>query len=127
LPRALGLGIALARIARMAEEKSWVRELEQRFGVRAEFSQRLLPLLRRLAAREPSEGEWAEVLRAVADAYSSALPLRMATPTLDETLRLFSQFTVELRKMDESLKVLAACLARVRSQVRRSAPGDPIH
>ena len=112
----------------MAEvEKNWVRELQLRFGVREEFSRRLLPLLRTLASHSPSDKEWATALLAVADAYCATLPAAGAAPSLDETLRLFSQFSAELRKMDESLKVLAACVARVRSQVRRSVPGDPIH
>jgi hypothetical protein len=96
-----------------------------RFGVRAEFSQRLLPLLRSVAERGLSDEEWSAVLLSIADAYGTAAC--GTEPTAEDTLRLFNQFHVELRKMDESLKVLAACLARVRNQLRRSAPGGPIH
>jgi hypothetical protein len=110
----------------MAElEKHWIRELELRFGVRAEFSQRLLPLLRSLAASGPSDTEWSAVLLAVADAYGTAAA--GTESAADETLRMFSQFHLELRKMDESLKMLAACLSRVRTQLRRTVPGGSIH
>jgi hypothetical protein len=112
-------------------EKNWLRELELRFGVRGEFARRLLPLLRVLAAGNPSEAEWSDMLLCVADAYCATLPNAgadtPAPPSVDEMLRLFSQFSAELRKMDESLKVLSACLSRARTQVRRPAPRDPIH
>jgi hypothetical protein len=108
-------------------EREWVRELEVRFGVTAEFAQRMLPLLRTLAAHCPSDAEWTASLAAVAAAYWAAAPASTAGAALDESLRIFSQFNIELRKMDESLKVLAACLSRVRSQLRRPGPGDRVH
>jgi hypothetical protein len=108
-------------------EESWVRELERRYGVRPDFSRRLLPLLRSAAARSPTTAEWSAVLLVVADAYGTAVAADAQAPAVDETLRMLSLFNAELRKMDESLKVLSACLARVRTRVRRSVPGEPAH
>ena len=104
---------------------AWIRELERRFGVRAEFARCLLPLLEPLV-RSCDASERESILHAVAAAYRSTAN-EGSTDHGTELDLLCGQFLSELRKMDESLKVLSVVLQRVRQQMARSASPDPLH
>jgi hypothetical protein len=107
---------------------AWIRELERRFGVRAEFSQCLLPLLGPLARECDDDASVREsILHAVAAAYRAMLPAQSPADRAAELQLLCGQFMTELRKMDESLKVLSVVLQRVRQQMVRSASPDALH
>ncbi len=97
----------------------WVEVLESRYGVRREFAGHLAPVLERLAAQDPSPGEWERMLNGVAAAYRSTVPPVRRQGAAAETRLLAQEFVCELRKMDESLKVLSAVIERLQ---RRSRP-----
>ncbi len=94
--------------------------LEGKFGVGAEFSAHLLPVFERIAEQRPSAEEWEQLLRGVAQAYHATR--RQETRTLDEVDRLAGPVVSELKKMDESLKVLSVHLERLRQAM--SAPPE---
>jgi hypothetical protein len=106
---------------------AWIRELERRFGVRAEFARCLLPLLEPLVRSCADASERESILHAVAAAYRTTAPEASAGDRGAELQLLCGQFLSELRKMDESIKVLSAVLQRVRQQMARSAASDPLH
>ena len=106
---------------------AWNRELERRFGVRAEFARCLLPLLEPLVRSCEDASERESILHAVAAAYRSTAPESSAADASAELQLLCGQFLSELRKMDESLKVLSVVLQRVRQQMARSPAPDPLH
>ena len=95
-----------------------VQLMEGNFGVHPEFMERLGPVLDRIADTRPSAREWEEMLRAFAAAYDAGR--RSDVDTVDETRVLIHSFVSELKKMDESLKVLAAFLERMREEADRS-------
>ena len=105
---------------------AWIRELERRFGVRAEFARCLLPLLEPLV-RSCDASERESILHAVAAAYRTTAAEPGPADRGPELELLCGQFLSELRKMDESLKVLSVVLQRVRQQMARSASPDPLH
>ena len=105
---------------------AWIRELERRFGVRAEFARCLLPLLEPLVRSCDDASERESILHAVAAAYRSTANEGSSDHSTELEL-LCGQFLSELRKMDESLKVLSVVLQRVRQQMARSASPDPLH
>ena len=107
---------------------AWIRELERRFGVRAEFARCLLPLLEPLVRNCEDATERESMLHAVAAAYRSTTPESSSGErTAAELQLLCGQFLSELRKMDESLKVLSVVLQRVRQQMARGASPDAVH
>jgi hypothetical protein len=106
---------------------AWVRELERRFGVRSEFSRCLLPLLEPLVRDCEDASTRESILHAVAAAYRSTTPSRGSADRTAELELLCGQFMTELRKMDESLKVLSVVLQRVRQQMTRSTAPDALH
>jgi hypothetical protein len=106
---------------------AWIRELERRFGVRAEFARCLLPLLEPLIRGCEDASVRESILHAVAAAYRSTAPEPGPGDRGTELQLLCGQFLSELRKMDESLKVLSVVLQRVRQQMARGASPDPLH
>ena len=119
--------------------------LEDRFGVPREFAAPLLPMLERVASRDPSSEEWLGVLEGIAGAYrvsgasGISVPPREEGPEreegqdeaaegeVDEVCGLMRQFSDELRKLDESLKVLTAYLERVHQQLHPSLGSRLLH
>ncbi len=116
--------------------------LEDRFGVPREFAAPLLPMLERVASRDPSSEEWLGVLEGIAGAYrvsgasgvsGFSVPPReagqdeAAEGEVDEVCGLMRQFSGELRKLDESLKVLTAYLERVHQQLHPSLGSRLLH
>lgn len=100
-----------------------VRVLEDRFGVPREFATPLIPMLERVAAQGPSSNEWTLVLGGVARAYRAS----QGDGELVEVSGLMQQFSTELRKLEESMKVLSAYLDRVRQQLHPSLGSRLIH
>lgn len=93
--------------------------LEGKFGVSSDFLEHLLPILERIAEQRPTAEEWEEMLQAVSAAYRTSVS--QESRTLEEVNAIAAQVSSELRKMDESLKVLGAYLDRVR-QTMSSPP-----
>ena len=113
--------------------------LEDRFGVPREFAAPLLPMLERVASRDPSSEEWLGVLEGIAGAYRVSGASGVSVPPreegqdeaaegeVDEVCGLMRQFSDELRKLDESLKVLTAYLERVHQQLHPSLGSRLLH
>jgi len=100
--------------------------LEDRFGVPREFATPLIPMLERVASQGPSSDEcteWTAVLGGVARAYRAA----QVENEFDQVSGLMQQFSAELCKLEESMKVLAAYLERVRQQLHPSLGSRLIH
>ena len=92
--------------------------LEPQFGVSRSLSSRLTPLLERCEVSGMRDAELNEVLGSIASAYSRASTApREATEPDRSTGVLVEEFWAELRKMDESLRVMAAFVARMREQL----------
>jgi hypothetical protein len=96
--------------------------LAAQFGVRREFTNHLLPLLEQVARQRPSAAEWERILGSVAAAYRSCQGEEVES--LAETRVLVQQFVSELKKMDETIKVLAAFLERLRDGMNQ--PGSRV-
>lgn len=103
--------------------------LEERFGVPRDFAIPLMPMLERVALQEPSTEEWMLVLGGVARAYraSQGEGEGQGDGEIGEVSGLMTQFSSELRKLDESLKVLSVYLERVRQQLHPSLGSRLIH
>ncbi len=99
--------------------------LETRFGVGPEFSDHLGPLLERFASKQPSAEECEELLVNLASAYQASR--RAGLQSFQEANVLVSQVTSEFKKMDESLKVLAVCLQRLRQQMKTPRQPPVLH
>ena len=108
-----------------AFSKKLMQILETRFGVGEEFSDHLTPLLDSFGSREPSAEECEELLVNLASAYQASR--RAGLQSRHEVNALVGQVVSELRKMDESLKVLGVCLERLRQQTRVSRPPPVLH
>ena len=93
----------------------WIEELERRYGLPAELSRSLAPVLECLARQDLSEEQRAGLLGAIASAYQQRE--NQAREPIDEIRLLATQFLTELRKMEESFKVLDVMLQRVRAQM----------
>jgi hypothetical protein len=106
--------------------KKWLAILQKRFGVGFEFAEHLVPFLERFAAQEPTNDEWEQMLRAIAAAYRSCDP-SSESDTLDEVRTLLGQFVTEMKKLDETLKVLSVYMERVRQRIYRPDPGRTLH
>jgi hypothetical protein len=107
--------------------KKLIQELESRFGVRPEFSGHLIPVLERVAEQKPSAGEWEEVLKGVAQAYHTSSDATAEVDALKEVCALMGQFSTELKKLDESLKVLGAYLGRIQQRMTAPAGSRVLH
>ena len=98
--------------------RKWLQVLEERYGVRREFAGHLMPLLERLSQQQPSVEEWDRLLHGVAAAYRTGAADAPEGGSGAEAGALVEQFCDEMRKMDESLKVLTACLQRLEREVK---------
>jgi hypothetical protein len=94
--------------------------LEERIGVRPELSEAVRGLLDRVASGSPTPGEWDALLRGIADSYRAGH--RAGVEARDEVHLLATELGSELRKIDESLKVLGVYLERIRSRLRPPTP-----
>ena len=100
-------------------------DLEDR-GVPRSFAR---PLAERLAASEPTDEAYEGLLTGAVLAYTvhhqSLLGLEKSASDLGEIQRLMTDFSQELRKLDEALEVLAAYVVRMKSQTEGS--GHTLH
>jgi len=101
--------------------------LETRFGVPREFATPLIPVLERVASQQPSSAEWTAVLGGVARAYRASQGEEDKGGEVDEVCGLMNQFAGELKKLDESLKVLSVYLERVHQQLHPSLGSRLLH
>ncbi len=105
--------------------KRWLHVLEADFGVVPEFSGHLMPFLEWFADQQPSASEREKILMGIAAAYRSCQEIQ--TDSLEEVRLLLSEFVTELKKLDETLKVLGVYLERVRQRIKRPALRRVIH
>jgi hypothetical protein len=98
--------------------------LAEKFGVGREFTAHLMPLLEAVARARPDAHDWEQVLGCVAAAYRSRSE---ELDSLDETRVLVRQFVTELKRMDESLKVLGVYLERLRDTLANPAQARTLH
>ncbi|MBW2280349.1 MAG: hypothetical protein JRG76_05870 [Deltaproteobacteria bacterium] len=101
--------------------------LETRFGVPREFATPLLPMLERVASGEPSSAEWNVVLAGIARAYRASQGEVDKGAEVNEVSGLMNQFAGELKKLDESLKVLSVYLDRVNQHMHPSLGSRFLH
>jgi hypothetical protein len=105
--------------------KKLLELLEQRYGVRPELAGPLLPVLDRYLQRDASGPQWDELLEGLAVACRAASePGREA---VDEVRVLVGDFLAEMRKIDESLKVVNAFVARIRQHLQSPALLRTLH
>ncbi len=104
----------------MSRSEKLVRLLEERFGVAPEFSGPLLPVLERFVGQQLSAQEWNSVLSDVAAAYRACQ--QAGVEEREEVGVLTQDFLTELKKIDESLKVLSVYLRRIRTRFDRPTP-----
>jgi hypothetical protein len=95
--------------------KKIVEVLEGRYGVSAVFAEQFVPLFDKVAQSQPSSNDWEQLMECVAAAYR-ALP-QVEDKALHEAQVLVGQFVTELKKIDESLKVVSVFLDRLRQQL----------
>ena len=109
----------------MKEIQRKVEELlAARHGVDREFTALLAPLLAAFADTQPTSGEWERALEGVVQAWE----LRSEEiESLDETRVLIRHFVSELKRMDETLKVLAVYLERMRDRLQDSGRSRTLH
>lgn len=98
--------------------------LAEKFGVSREFAVHLMPLLEVVAGGQPRAEDWERALRCVAAAYHSRTE---EIDSLDETRVLVRQFITELKRMDESLKVLGVYLERLRDTLANPSAPRIVH
>ncbi len=106
--------------------KKWLGILTQDYGVEAEFCDHLVPFLERFSAEEPGREECEQMLRAIAAAYRACESSAERQP-FQEVRALLGQFVTEMKKLDESLKVLSAYLERVRQHIYSLPSGRILH
>ena len=97
-------------------------------GVSTEFSK---PVAKKLAviAEDLSPDEYAAVLDGVVAAYGAHCEGCGPPEQVDEAVeirRLMRGFAVELRKLEEGLRVLSAYLLRLQTRTKRSS-ASPLH
>lgn len=102
-----------------------VEILVEKLGVGSEFAVHLVPLFERIAAQEPTAEEWDRLLGCAAAAYRSCWEGELAR--LDEAHGLMRQFLSEVRKVDESLRVLDVYLERLRQHTAGVPPARVLH
>jgi hypothetical protein len=105
-----------------------IREELERRGVSAEFSGSVSSRLREIAG-DLSAAEYAAVLEGVAAAYGvhRECESRSTRAESKEIHRLVQDFAVELKKLDEGLRILSAYLVRLRERSRRHSNGLVLH
>ena len=95
--------------------KKIVEVLEGRYGVSPAFAEQFVPLFNQVAERRPSSDDWEQLMECVAAAYRS-MP-QVEDKALHEAQVLVGQFVTEIKKIDESLKVVSVFLDRLRQQI----------
>ena len=93
-----------------------VELLEDRYGVSPAFAEQFVPVFEQVAQSRPTSDDWEALMECLASAYRT-LP-SVEDKTLHEAQMLVGQFVSELQKIDESLKVVGAFLARLRNQLQ---------
>ena len=111
----------------MSDAKKWMVELQQRYGVHPDLCRSLRPVVEDLSARGLTPPERRVAIEAIALACRSQTSVGLASDSIDEVRLLVGQFIHELKKMDESLKVLTVYLDRVRQQIKRPPSTRIIH
>ena len=110
------LGTALANQPGMSPfHRKIVELLEGRYGVSAAFAEQFVPVFEQVAQNRPTSEDWESLMECLAAAYRT-LP-QVEDKTLAEAQVLVGQFVSELKKIDESLKVVGVFLERLRSQL----------
>jgi hypothetical protein len=94
--------------------------LEEQFGVRPEDSDPLRAMLDRIDPGSLEGGDYDAFLRGVAEAYRAGH--QAGVLAREEVHVLASELGSELRKIDESLKVLGVYLERIRGRLRPPPP-----
>lgn len=92
-----------------------VELLEGRYGVSPAFAEQFVPVFEQVAAKKPTSEDWESLMECLAAAYRT-LP-QVEDKTLAEAQVLVGQFVAELKKIDESLKVVGVFLERLRTQL----------
>lgn len=92
-----------------------VEVLEGRYGVSPVFAEQFVPLFDQVAQSKPSSDDWEQLMECVAAAYRAVPPLE--DKALHEAQVLVGQFVTEIKKIDESLKVVTVFLDRLRKQL----------
>ncbi len=98
-----------------------IQLLESRYGVDPKFSATLMPLLYAAMRADPDAREIKLILEGIVAAFGARKDAEAGS--IDEVHGILSQFSQEMRKLDEALKVLTVYLDRVRKTVR--APSEP--
>jgi hypothetical protein len=99
--------------------------LETQYGVDPGFTEHLAPLLERFSASEPSAEEWDHLVKGVVAAYRACQ--RGGEGPQDEVKVLAGDVASELRKIEESLKVLGVYLMRIQQRLSGDASGQFLH
>ena len=109
-------GTALAKHAGMSPfHRKIVELLEGRYGVSPSFAEQFVPVFEQVAQNRPTSEDWEALMECLAAAYRT-LP-QVEDKTLAEAQILVGQFVTELKKIDESLKVVGVFLERLRTQL----------
>ena len=103
-----------------------MRVLSEEFGVDADFAEQLTPLLDLCAEHQDTAEGRAAILGCVAGAFRRSQGVA-TTGVREEVGVLIREFRAELRKVDESLKVLLAFLSRIRKHVDPPPSSRTVH
>jgi hypothetical protein len=105
-----------------------IREDLERRGVPTDFSGSVSARLAEIAG-DLSASEYAAVLEGVAVAYGvhRQRETRNAREESKEIHRMVQDFAVELKKLDEGLRILSAYLVRMRERSRNRASRPVLH
>lgn len=95
--------------------KKIVEVLEGRYGVSPVFAEQFVPLFDQVAQSRPSSDDWEQLMECLAAAYRAIPPVE--DKALHEAQVLVGQFVTEMKKIDESLKVVTVFLDRLRQQL----------
>jgi hypothetical protein len=112
-----------------AQPEGRIREDLERRGVSAEFSGSVSTRLETLASKL-SSSEYALVLESVEAAYGAHRDDQDRSGRVDEIeiQHMVQDFAVELKKLDEGLRVLSAYLLRIRQRTSsRKGSADQLH
>jgi hypothetical protein len=99
--------------------------LEAQYGLDSGFTGHLTPLLERFAASGPSTEDWEHLVQALVAAYRTCQ--RTPLTPRDEARVLLQDVAGELRKIEESLKVLSAYFVRIQSSLRGGGRRRVLH
>jgi hypothetical protein len=108
-----------------ASTKRLLQLLEARYGVSREVARHLAPVLERVAEQQLSSEDLEALLGGIAAAYRSSRP---PEPELaHEVKALVGDFVSEVRKIEESLKVVGVYLDRIRQRLVVPLPSSTLH